>query len=181
MVASGCWIVADDQHPVKIGKTMVILAWLCVLGVLTLMFNNWLERQQNPNQHINSQQLADNTRAVILERNRYGHYVATGHINGQEVELLLDTGATTVSIPQTLAHKLKLEKGPAIETSTANGNITTYITTLDKVQLGDIILYNVAAGINPYSEHILLGMSFLKQLEFTQRGNQLILKQYPTH
>lgn len=171
----------DEQHPSKIGKTMVVLAWVCALGVLTLLFNSWLGKQQNPNQQINSRQLADKTREVILERNRYGHYVATGYINGQEVELLLDTGATTVSIPQTLARKLGLKKGPAIETSTANGNITTYVTALNKVQLGDIVLHNVAAGINPYSKHILLGMSFLKQLEFTQRGNQLILKQYPLH
>lgn len=160
---------------------MVTLAWLCVLGLLTLFFSNWLEKQRNPNQQVQSQQLADKTRTVTLERNRYGHYVATGHINGHAVELLLDTGATTVSVPQALARKLGLKRGTAVDTSTANGMITTYMTSLDKVQLGDITLYNVAAGINPNSEHILLGMSFLKQLEFTQRGNQLILKQHPVN
>ena len=47
--------------------------------------------------------------------------------------------------------------------------------------MGDIALQDVPAAIAPglADGQILLGMSFLKHIEFTQRGNTLILRQYP--
>ena len=47
--------------------------------------------------------------------------------------------------------------------------------------MGEIELRDVQAGIAPglLMEEILLGMSFLKHIEFTQRGDTLILRQYP--
>jgi aspartyl protease family protein len=46
--------------------------------------------------------------------------------------------------------------------------------------LGAIGLVNVNAGIVPGmdGEEILLGMSALRQLDFSQRGGELILRQY---
>ena len=158
---------------------MIIVAWLLVLVLLYVFFQKILSRQHNPNQDIASNISANDTRIVTLKRNRHGHYVATGMINSQPVELILDTGATDVSVPAKLANKLKLEKGMPVKTITANGIIDTYMTNLKSVQLGDIKIHNVRANINPYSDEVLLGMSFLKQLEFTQRGNTLTLKQYP--
>lgn len=160
-----------------LGKVMVILAWILLLVFLSLFFNKLLNEQRNPNQMVGGA-VSGNTNEIILERNRYGHYVATAQINSQDVEVMVDTGATTVSIPETLAKKLKLKRGPAIQVETANGMITAYVTRLDEVRLGTITLNNVPANINPYSRDILLGMSFLKQLEFTQRGRQLTLRQY---
>ncbi len=64
------------------------------------------------------------SRQVVLQRNRFGHYVATGAINGTPVTFLLDTGSTQISIPGDLAHDLGLKPGPAYDVSTANGTIT---------------------------------------------------------
>ena len=49
------------------------------------------------------------------------------------------------------------------------------------MQLGELSVDNVRANINPgmRGNEILLGMSFLKQLEFTQRGDTLTIRQYP--
>jgi len=170
------------EHNTKhIGKGMIVAAWILALGLLTLFFNQMLGKQRNPNQeiasHLSSDNIRDNTRIATLKRNRAGHYIATGVINDYPIELILDTGATHVSVPAKLATKLNLKKGAPINTITANGTITTYATILDKVQLGDIVLHNVRASLNPYSDDVLLGMSFLKQLEFTQKGNTLTLKQ----
>ena len=62
---------------------------------------------------------------------------------------------------------------------TANGAAISYAAQLDSVSVGDIIMHNVSAGISPgfKGNEILLGMSFLKHIEFTQRGNTLILRQ----
>ncbi|WP_346427727.1 retropepsin-like aspartic protease family protein, partial [Pseudomonas aeruginosa] len=50
---------------------------------------------------------------------------------------------------------------------------------LDQLQLGDIRLSGVAALIAPGmdGDEVLLGMSALKQLEFTQRDGTLVLRQ----
>jgi aspartyl protease family protein len=58
--------------------------------------------------------------------------------------------------------------------------VTVFDTQLDQLSIGDITLKNVNASINPSMDmgEILLGMSALKEIEFTQRGDQLTLKQY---
>lgn len=161
----------------RLGKGMIYIAWLLALGLLTWIFSGWLDTQRNPNRHVKSV-IEAGTPAVVLERNRYGHYNANGQINGHEVEFMLDTGATTVSIPATVAKRLRLKRGPAMTVDTANGTVMTYLTRLESVKLGDIELHDVTANINPHTDNkeVLLGMSFLKHLEFTQRGDSLILK-----
>lgn len=165
----------NSSHP--IGKVMVVLAWILLLIFLSLFFSKVLDDQKNPNRTIDGS-VSGNFNEIILERNRYGHYVATAQINNHDVDVMIDTGATTVSIPEKMAKKLGLKRGPAIQVETANGIITAYVTRLNTVQMGTIILTDVPANINPYSNDILLGMSFLKQLEFTQRGKQLTLRQH---
>ena len=160
---------------------MIWLSWLIVLVFLTIFFNHQLEKRANPNQHIDSAIDTNGIAEIVLKRNPAGHYVASGFINNQPVVFLLDTGATDVSIPASVAKRIGLKKGAPLVYQTANGNIRGYFTWLDSISLGDIELKNIRGGINPsmHSEYILLGMTFLKKLEFTQRGNTLILRQYP--
>ena len=167
--------------PKRLGLGMIIAAWLLLLALATVFFGDWLDHQNNPNRQVQGRILEDGVREVVLKRNRGGHYVATGRINGQPVEFLLDTGATTVSIPTFVARRLGLSAGRPMRATTANGVITTYATRLDTVQIGEITVRNVSGSINPGmpDDGILLGMSFLKQLEFTQRGATLTLRQYP--
>ena len=163
----------------RLGKGMIVLAWLVLLGLLTVYFDRYLDRERNPNREISATRSV-NAREVSLQRNRAGHYVATAQINGQAVDVMLDTGASTVSIPASVAQRLHLPRGAAFEAVTANGNIIVYATALDRIQLGNIVLTGIPASINPGMQEdlVLLGMSFLKHLEFTQRGEQLILRQY---
>ena len=163
----------------KIGQGMIYIAWLLFLALLTFGFNNYLEQQNNPNQLVTTN-FDENIAEVRLKQNRYGHYIANGQINYSPVTFMLDTGATLISIPETIADRLKLKKGFPIQSRTANGNITVYSTRLESVSIGAIELHNIRATINPYmhGHEILLGMSFMKHLEMTQKGKQLILKYY---
>ena len=168
-----------DNSVSRIGSAMTIAAWLVVLGISTLYFNRFLDMEHNPNQNVQTTQTS-NTKEILLQRNRQGHYVSNGKINDTKVRFLLDTGATDVSIPEEVANVVRLQRGPEVEAHTANGTITVHMTVLDRIQIGDIVLQDVRASINPYmnGEEILLGMSFLKHLEFTQRDDQLVLRQY---
>lgn len=167
-----------DQTPQQFGRGMIIAAWVLLLVLLTWFFNDHLEGQRNPNQQLAS--VHDGAPEVRLERNRYGHYVATGALNGQPVEFMLDTGATDVSIPVAVADRLGLQRGQAVYYHTANGTVRAWQTTVDTVQLGPLRAGPVRASINPHDrgDGVLLGMSFLKQLDFSQQGNTLTLR-YP--
>lgn len=161
----------------KMGKGMLIVAWVIGLGLLTLLFDEQLAEQFNPNaQPISSQSMG--IVEVRLKQNRAGHYVTGGAINGQPVVFLLDTGATQVSVPMHLAKQLGLQQGRAYRIQTANGSVQVAQTNINRLSIGDIQLFDVAAHLNPAvnSDEILLGMSALKQLEFTQKGDWLVLK-----
>ncbi|MBN7818253.1 TIGR02281 family clan AA aspartic protease [Bowmanella sp. Y57] len=155
---------------------MWILTWVSAIGLLTLLFDKQLARQFNPNEAPSSV-VQGNQTSVKLKRNRQGHYVTSGLINGEPVVFLLDTGATQVSVPSHLAQKLGLKAGQRFLVSTANGRIEVASTQLDSVQIGNIELRNISANINPgmQSDEILLGMSALNQLEFSQSGDVLTL------
>ena len=158
---------------------MQALAWLVFLAIGVFFFGDLLEQHANPNQSVNTHLNTQGQREVVLERNRYGHYVVNGKINDREVTFFLDTGATGVAIPERVAQRLGLRRGAPFITQTANGRATSYAVTLDQVSVGDIALEDVAASITPglEGEQILLGMSFLRHIEFAQRGKRLILRQ----
>ncbi|MDQ2078301.1 TIGR02281 family clan AA aspartic protease [Marinimicrobium sp. ABcell2] len=165
----------------KIGRIMLVLAWLAALGLLTLYFNAREQKQLNPNRQPGGFSDLDVTE-VVLERNRAGHYVASGTINGEATVFLLDTGATDVVVSQDLAERIGLRAGARHYAQTANGRIQVRSTRLDSLELGKITLRDVSASINPAmsGNQVLLGMSALQQVEFTQRGNQLTLRYYHT-
>ncbi len=167
---------SSETH--SIGKGMIIVSMIMIIGLLTYLFQDEIDQRHNPNQQVSSIQTAHNQIEIILKRNRAGHYVTTGKINDKKVVFLLDTGATYVAIPLKLANQLQLKKGRVIPISTANGRSQGYRTNINKLSMGDIQLYNIKAIITPNLEEILLGMSVLKQLEFTQRGDQLTIRQY---
>ncbi|WP_198262655.1 retropepsin-like aspartic protease family protein [sulfur-oxidizing endosymbiont of Gigantopelta aegis] len=156
---------------------MMVIAMAVGLFLLTQYFQDVLSTQDNPNQNIATTHDGQ-VKEVSLKRNRAGHYVATGSINGQQAVFLLDTGATYVAIPEHLAARLNLAKGQQIQLSTANGRSIGYRTRIQRLSIGQIHLYNIKAVITPNLEDILLGMSVLKQLEFTQRGKFLTIRQY---
>lgn len=168
--------VVSEQR--SIARYMIIVMWIIFLLLLYYGFEKVLEQQYNPNQNINSSVSDDANPAVTLKRNKYGHYVASGMINNHPVVFMLDTGASDISVPANIAREIGLKKGPSQTYQTANGPIIGYLTRLDSVSLGPITLHDLRASVNPneQGDAILLGMSFLKRLEFTQRGDILTLR-----
>lgn len=162
----------------QFGRWFSWFAWIAALFVLYWWFNNFLQDKENPNQQVVSYQ--ENGEAVVtLQQNSRGHYLANGLINGRDVTFLLDTGATQVAIPGRLAQELGLTQGTRIQVRTASGIADAFQTEVSELQLGEIRLYNVSATIVPDydSQHILLGMSALRSLEFSQRNQVLTIRQ----
>jgi aspartyl protease family protein len=170
----------ESREQKRMGLVMQVLAWIVLMSVFASFFAGFLEREWHPNRDVETRYLEGGVREVVLKRSRSGHYVTSGKINGQPVTFMLDTGATGIAIPDAVARQLALEPGHPLRTRTANGVTTAYASLLDEVSVGDIALQNVFASIIPGldDQQVLLGMSFLKHIEFTQRGDTLILRQY---
>ena len=158
----------------RLGRGMALAASLLLLGMFYLYFENSLQARNNPNRQL---QIAPGSE-LVLKRSGDGHYVFPGTINGRPVTFLLDTGATLVSVPAHLAGGLGLEAGAHQQSVTANGLVATRATRLDALAFGPFDLRGVPASLNPgmAGDQVLLGMSVLKHLEFTQRGDTLILR-----
>lgn len=174
---------ANNAPGKQLGQGMLALCFVIALGALTLFFDDQLGQQVNPNQSPSLSIDEQGHKTVRLKQNRQGHYLANGTINGIEVTFLLDTGATDVAIPQPIAQAAGLVPGISGVAATANGRVTVYTTAIDQLELGNIVLNNVSASITPSmpGNTILLGMSALRQVEFTQRGDVLTLKQLSTN
>ncbi len=166
-----------EDMPSKVGRLMLFGAWIVGLALLAMFFNDMIERQHNPNPNPAALQ-SGGVPEVRLERNRAGHYVAGGRINGEPVRFLIDTGATDVALPLHLAERLALPLRPGGLSNTANGTVRTWTTRLDSVDLGGLVARQVRATVLPNmpGDDVLLGMSYLKHLDLIQRGRTLTLR-----
>lgn len=174
---------ADDSRKSgrKLGQGMLFASFTLGLVALTLAFDAWLANEANPNRQPDFGETASGIRQVKLERNRQGHYIAGGSVNGVPATFLLDTGATDVAIPANLAEAAGLQSGQASRATTANGVVTVYTTSIDEIIIGNIVLQDVRASITPSmpGDTVLLGMSALRKVDFSQRGSILTLQQAP--
>jgi aspartyl protease family protein len=125
----------------------------------------------------------DSGRMVRLDPDMGGQYSTEVVINGSRVRMLVDTGATYVSLSAETAQRIGLsvtDSNYTARMTTANGIARAAPVTLNAVSVGDIYVPTVqgivmdrqAGGVN------LLGMSFLKRLSrVEQKSGQLILRQ----
>ena len=157
---------------------MTVVAWIIFLVILFAGFDYLISQRINPNQNIVTT-VNGYQKEIVLHRNSYGHYVSNGTINGHRVTFLLDTGASDIAIPESIANRIELKKGRSMVVKTANGNAKAYRTRLDSAALGEVKLYDLNATILPNitGDEILLGMNFLKHFEITQKGKTLTIKQ----
>jgi len=165
----------SDTDFKKQGLGMMLAAWFVLIGLLGYYFYHQERQAQNPNRNLDAQ-----SKHVELTANRQGHFLATGFINSQKVDFLVDTGATNVTIPANMKQQLALPSGYQGLANTANGTVQVESTVINQLQIGGIELYNVPASLNPgmnYSKEILLGMQALKQLDIQLKGGKLILIQ----
>jgi len=156
---------------------MLFIGWTIFLLLLIRFFGNWEEAKINPNQNLQSSTIGGATE-VALQRNTQGHYLLNAKVNGTTITFLLDTGASQLVFTESQAKRAGLVAGRPYSVSTANGNIRVYATEVGSLEIGEINLYQLPAAINPHMEgYALLGMSALANLEWSQKGDQLIIRQ----
>ena len=116
---------------------------------------------------------------VVLSAGSGGHFFTQGQINGRAVQLVVDTGATAVSLSTADAQRIGInyQSGQPVQMSTANGVIPAWRVKLASVRIGDVVVYDldavVSSGAMPY---VLLGNSFLSRFQMTRTNEQMVLE-----
>ena len=112
---------------------------------------------------------------IIMSQSSNGHYFLDGSINEHNLNFMIDTGASTIVIPQGIANAAGLVCKQQITAQTANGAIQACIATIQKLKLGTFTFKNVEASIASNLNQPLLGMSVLKQFRVEQDSGEMRL------
>jgi aspartyl protease family protein len=116
---------------------------------------------------------------IVLTAGSGGHFFTMGQINGRSARMVVDTGATAVSMSLSDAQRLGIDyrSGQMVQMSTANGVIPGWVIKLGAVKVGDVTVHGVDAvvssGAMPY---VLLGNSFLTHFQMTRANDQMVLE-----
>ncbi len=107
--------------------------------------------------------------AVRIKRGWSGHFVVTANIQERPVEMIVDTGASTVVLRHQDARQLGIDTRNLrynVPVQTANGSSYAARVYLEEISVGQVAVHGVEALIaKPGSLHqSLLGMSFLSRL-----------------
>jgi len=122
-------------------------------------------------------------RTMSLASDRTGHFQAEARVNGLRLDFIVDTGATLVVLRESAAAEIGIHPMPVDYTanvSTANGKIKGAPTKLDRIELGDITVFDVPALVLPDEAltQNLLGVSFLSKLRRYEYANgRMVLEQ----
>ena len=121
---------------------------------------------------------------VEISRGRGGEFQVSTQVNGANIAMMLDTGASAVVLTQEAAKAAGLPLdllNYSVNVDTANGRTRAASVTLDRVAVGSIVERSVPALIAQPGQlkTSLLGMSFLNRLErWEVRGDRLVLRGY---
>ena len=122
-------------------------------------------------------------RSLTLDANRQGHFQTQARVNGSRMGFLVDTGASLVVLRASAAAQAGIHPIPADYTatvSTANGQIKAAPARLDRIELGEITVFDVPALVLPDEalSQNLLGVSFLSRLKRYEVANgKMLLEQ----
>jgi aspartyl protease family protein len=162
----------------SINQTMQqALIWVLIfVGVIIAYgFQDTLKSQIFP-----SSVMQNGVGSVMLTRARDGHFYAMLEINGQDIEFVIDTGASAIVLSKDDARRIGIDADNLNylgHAQTANGAVKTAFVNLEIVRLGDITDYDLPASVNGGELFgSLLGMDYLNLFsEFKMTGQTLTL------
>ena len=116
---------------------------------------------------------------LVYPANEQGHVVIDAAVNGAPVRLLVDTGASFVTLTPADARAAGISPGELVfnrRVSTANGSARMAPVMLREVRIGQLSIYDVPASVLEQLNISLLGMSFLSRLQsYEMRDGKLTI------
>ena len=121
-----------------------------------------------PNAGVDAMVLRPAASSLVYHADRLGHFQLTATINGTPIPVVVDTGATVVSLSLADAAAVGIDTGSlafTVKTNTANGEGRAAPVILRNVSIGPVSVDAVRAIVNKRLNQSLLGMSFLNRLK----------------
>lgn len=109
---------------------------------------------------------ASNT--IVYTVNERGHVVLDAAVNGAPVRMLVDTGASLVTLTPADARAAGINPAGLVfsgHVQTANGAARMAPVSLREIRIGQLSIYDVPAAVLENLNVSLLGMSFLGRLQ----------------
>ena len=162
-----------------------ISIWIIIILIIIIGYSYRYElkdvkdkvvRELNPGSSTHKQKL----KAITINKANDGHFYLNTIINGQKIQFLVDTGASSVALILDDAKKIGINLNEIKFNKvyhTANGEAYGASITFDHLIVDNIKFKKVPASIMSSDMGIsLLGMSFLNRLKkFEFKNNNLIL------
>jgi aspartyl protease family protein len=104
---------------------------------------------------------------IVYTANGRGHVVLDAAVNGAPVRMLVDTGASLVTLTPADARAAGISPAGLVfsgHVQTANGTARMAPVTLREIRIGQLSIYDVPAAVLENLNVSLLGMSFLGRL-----------------
>lgn len=126
---------------------------------------------------------SSDSRSVVIPPAANGHFQVAGAIDGRRLDFMVDTGASVIALTARDAAMLGIHPADSeyrAMVKTANGTVRAAPVTLDRVEIEDIVEYNVGAMVLPDGALAdnLLGLTFLSKLrKFEYSDGKLVLEQ----
>lgn len=127
--------------------------------------------------------VSSNTRSVSLAKDARGHFQADARVDGRNISVMVDTGASVVALNETTAARIGIRPSRGdynASVSTANGKVMAARAKLETVDIGGVVVRDVNALVLPDSalSENLLGMAYLSRLKrFEYANGRLVLEQ----
>jgi clan AA aspartic protease (TIGR02281 family) len=113
------------------------------------------------------------TPVLKLKQNSSGHYAIDASINEKPLNFVVDTGASVVSLPESVAHSALIYCDDKVDMATANGLSSACSTKIKKLKFGPFVVSNVEAVIMPNLSQPLLGMNVLQFFKVAQEKGEM--------
>jgi aspartyl protease family protein len=123
------------------------------------------------------------SRTIAIPPDSRGHFQVDGRVDGRDLSFMVDTGASVIALTASDAARLGIHPAQqefVAEVKTANGIVRAAPARLDAVEIGDLVVRDVAALVLPDAalSDNLLGLSFLSRLRrFEYSEGKLVLEQ----
>ena len=115
-----------------------------------------------------------------LQRGDSGHFYATASVNGQPIEFVVDTGASTVALTIADAQRAGIAVDPSsfeVVGTGASGPIRGQNVTLGSVSLDGKEVRTLRGAVLEGLEVSLLGQSYLSRISGVEmRGDEMVLR-----
>ena len=115
-----------------------------------------------------------------LRRGDSGHFFATVLVNGQPVEFVVDTGATTVALTEEDARRIGIQFSPSdyeVIGTGASGPVRGQVVPIESVSLDGKEVRTLRGAVLEGLDVSLLGQAYLSRIgSVTMSGEEMVLR-----